>query len=87
MSLMPSCKDITKHSSDYLDKQIPLWKRPGYWLHLMMCVNCQRYLNQLKLTISTLGKTQEASLPDISEQQVQDIVGKLQKQTAKIDDK
>lgn len=92
MSLMPSCKDITKHSSDYLDRQLPWWERIGYWLHLMMCVHCRRYLEQFKLTIRTLGKIQEASPPDVSKQQVQDIVEQLQKehlqkQTAKIDEK
>ena len=86
MSLMPSCKDITKHSSDYLDRQLPLRKRASYWLHLMMCVNCRRYLEQLQLTIMTLGRTKEATPPDVSEQQVQDIVKKMQKPTAKIDE-
>ena len=87
MSLMPSCKDITKHSSDYLDRQLPWWKRVGFWMHLMMCVHCRRYLEQLKLTITTLGQTKEAVPPDVSAQQVQAIVDQMQKQTAKIDDK
>ena len=87
MSLMPSCKDITKHSSDYLDNQLPWWKRPGYRMHLMMCVSCQRYLDQLKLTIATLSHTKEATPPEVSPQQVQDIVEQLQKQTAKTDEK
>ena len=87
MSLMPSCKDITKHSSDYLDRQLPWWGRVGYWLHLLMCVHCRRYIDQLKLTITTLGQTQEAIPPEISEQQVQDIVAQMQKQAPRTDEK
>ena len=87
MSLMPSCKDVTKHSSDYLDRQLPWWKRIGYWLHLLMCVHCRRYIDQLKLTITTLGQTQEAAPPEISEQQVQDIVAKMQKQASTLDER
>ncbi len=85
MSLMPSCKDITEHSSDYLDRHMPWWKRVNYWLHLLMCVHCRRYFAQLKLTISTLGRTREASPPTVDEQQVQSIVVHLQKQMAKTD--
>ena len=87
MSLMPSCKDITKHSSDYLDRQLPWWERAGYWMHLMMCVHCRRYLEQLKLTIMTLGQTKEATPPDVSNQQIQDIVEQMQKESAPIDKK
>ena len=87
MSLMPSCKDLTKHSSDYLDHRLPWWQRPGYWLHLMMCVHCRRYLEQLRLTIASLGKTPEATPPEVSEAQVQNIVEQLQKQAEKTHEK
>jgi len=87
MSLMPSCKDITKHSSDYLDRQLPWWERGSYWMHRMMCINCRRYLDQLKLTILTLGRSKEATPPDVSKQQVQDIGEQMKKSTAKIDER
>ncbi len=78
---MPSCQDITKHASDYLDRSLPWWKRLGFRVHLFMCVNCQRYLDQLKLTIATIGKSQAATPPVIEEQQVHDIVKVIQQQT------
>ena len=80
---MPSCKDITHHSSDYLDRHMPWHKRIGYKLHLLMCVNCKRYVEQLKLTISTLGHTQEATPPKVSEKQAEDISKRLLKKVAK----
>jgi hypothetical protein len=78
--MMPSCKEITEHSSDYLDRNLPWWKRPGYWLHLMMCVHCRRYLQQLKLTIGTIAKSPDSIPPNLTDKQVDDIVKKMQQQ-------
>lgn len=80
MSLMPSCKDITEHASDYLEHHLSLRQRLGYRLHLFMCVNCRRYLDQLQLTIRTIGKTPQASPPPVAPQQVQEIVERLRQQ-------
>jgi len=80
---MPSCKEVTEHSSDYIDRNLPWWKRPGYWLHLAMCVHCRRYVKQLKLTINTISKTPEATPPDVSSEQVQKIVEKIKQSTQK----
>ncbi len=74
---MPSCKDITEHSSDYLDHNLPWWKRPGYWLHFAMCVHCRRYINHLKLTIDTISKSPDATIPDVSAEKIQTIVEKM----------
>ena len=81
--MMPSCKDITEHSSDYLDRNLPWWKRPGYWLHLAMCVHCRRYVEQLKLTIATIGKSPNAIPPSISTNEMQTIVEKMKQSTKK----
>jgi len=78
---MPSCKDITEHSSDYLDRNLPWWKRMGYWLHLVMCVHCRRYVDQLKLTIDAIGKSPDATTPDISPEEIQTIVEKMKHAT------
>ncbi len=78
---MPSCKDITEHSSDYLDRNLPWWKRMGYWLHFVMCVHCRRYLDQLKLTIDTIGKSPEATTPNVSPEEIQAIVEKMKQST------
>jgi len=80
--MMPSCKDITEHSSDYLDHNLPWWKRPGYWLHLAMCVHCRRYVDQLRLTIDTIGKSPDATTPGVNAGEIQAIVEKM-KQSSK----
>lgn len=81
MSLMPSCKDITEHSSDYLDRNMSLMQRMAFRAHLFMCVNCQRYVSQLKLTISTLGKMDKAEPQPVDDQQVQAIIKKLKQKS------
>ncbi len=80
---MPSCKDITEHSSDYLEHNLPWWKRPGYWLHLAMCVHCRRYVDQLKLTIGAISKSPDATPPNISTEEIQAIVEKMKQSTKK----
>jgi hypothetical protein len=81
MSLMPSCKDVTEHASDYLDRNMPLMQRMAFRVHLFICNNCSRYLSQLKLTIATLGKIEEAVPQPVDERQVQDIVEKMKQQS------
>lgn len=78
---MPSCKEITEKSSDYLDHNLPWWKRPGYWMHLAVCVHCRRYVEQLKLTIGVIGKSPEATPPSVSSEHVQEIVEKMKHST------
>jgi hypothetical protein len=80
MSIMPSCKDVTEHASEYLDHNMPLMKRVAFRMHLFICDNCARYLSQLKLTIATLGKIEEAVPQPIDDQKVQAIVENLKKQ-------
>ena len=79
MKLMPSCKDITEHSSDYLDRNLSLVQRLGFRMHLFMCVNCRRYLDQFKLTIKTVGKIKQAET-EANDQQVEIIMQEI-KQT------
>ncbi len=74
MNFMPSCQDITKHSSDYLDRSLPRWRRLGIWFHMMMCVNCRRYVSQLQLTIATIRKHPKSNPPPVSNEQVDDVV-------------
>ena len=77
MKGMPSCKDITNQSSDYLEGNQTLLQRLGFKMHIFMCVNCKRYLSQLKLTIATIGQTKDAIPQPVDEQHVHEIVEKL----------
>jgi hypothetical protein len=60
---MLSCKDVTKLLSESMDRSLPLGKRVGVRLHLLICKFCARYERQLLLireTARRLAATVEA---------------------------
>lgn len=40
MFLMPSCREVKDHLTEYLDGSLPFHRRMGIRLHLMMCRMC-----------------------------------------------
>jgi len=44
---MLSCKDVTRLLSEAMDHSLPLGKRIGVRLHLLICKFCVRYERQL----------------------------------------
>ena len=63
---MFQCKDIAEEASNYLDGDLPIRKRVGLFLHLVICSCCREYLHQIKQTINTVAqyKPQEQHLTD-----------------------
>ena len=53
---MLSCKDITEKANQYLDKEVSLFTRVEMKIHMFICDNCKRYVEQLRTTIAALGK-------------------------------
>jgi hypothetical protein len=51
---MLSCKDVTQLISESMDTSLPIGKRIGMRLHLLMCKFCSRYERQLLLIRDTL---------------------------------
>lgn len=74
---MLSCKDITEKADDYLDHRLPLANRVALQLHLFVCVNCRRYLHQLKLTIGVLHQLKDTSVCD--DEQVNSTLRRIKK--------
>ena len=59
---MLSCKNVTQLLSESMDHSLPLGKRIGVRLHLLMCKFCARYERQLLLireTVRRLVATEE----------------------------
>ncbi|MDH5357928.1 MAG: hypothetical protein OEW63_04815 [Gammaproteobacteria bacterium] len=52
---MFQCKDVAEEASNYIDGELPLGKRIGLLLHLVVCSCCRNYLQQLRSTISTIA--------------------------------
>jgi len=44
---MLSCKDVTQLISESMDRSLPLGKRIGVRIHLLVCRFCKRYERQL----------------------------------------
>ncbi|GAA4359378.1 zf-HC2 domain-containing protein [Kangiella marina] len=55
---MLSCKHTIAQGTDYLDKELGFWRKVEMKMHLMICVNCRRYVKQLKQTVIMLSKGQ-----------------------------
>jgi hypothetical protein len=50
---MLSCKDVTQLLSESMDATLPVGKRIGVRLHLLICKFCARYKRQLLLIRET----------------------------------
>lgn len=53
---MMSCKEVADQVTDYLDGRVPHGKKIGVWLHLMMCVRCRTYVQQMRQVIVLTGE-------------------------------
>lgn len=54
--VLPDCKEVAELSSNSLDESLPLKKRLGLKLHIMMCKFCRRNNEQLYLIRELIGK-------------------------------
>ena len=65
---MLRCKDVAEKASAYIDNELPIRTRLSMKMHLFICYKCQRYVKQLKTTISSLAGLQnyQTDLPSES---------------------
>jgi len=59
---MLSCKNVTQLISESMDTSLPIGKRIGVRVHLLMCKFCSRYERQLLLireTVRRIAATEE----------------------------
>lgn len=57
---MLSCKDATRLISQSMDASLPVTKRIGVRIHLLICIYCTRYEKQLRLIRETLRRLSAA---------------------------
>ena len=55
MKPMLACRDITELVTSYLERDLTLWDRLRFQLHLGMCRHCRAYVRQMKATIRLSG--------------------------------
>jgi anti-sigma factor RsiW len=64
MALEPelTCKELVELVTEYLDDALPSVDRARFEAHVAICPGCQTYLDQMHMTIDTLGFLPEESL-------------------------
>ena len=53
---MLKCRDVAQHASAFIDGQIPWHQRPAWYLHLLVCHHCRRFVRHLRTTIQVAGR-------------------------------
>jgi anti-sigma factor RsiW len=60
------CRQAVALVTDYLEDALPRRQRRRFERHLRQCPNCSRYLEQIRLTIDTVGHVEPETLdPDM----------------------
>lgn len=58
-----SCKELVELITEYLEGTLPPENKARFEQHLAFCDWCKTYLEQMRLTIRTLGELTEESIP------------------------
>jgi anti-sigma factor RsiW len=58
-----SCRELVEVITDYLEGTLPDDDRRRFEEHLAECPYCVNYLEQMRVTIATLGELREDSIP------------------------
>jgi predicted anti-sigma-YlaC factor YlaD len=67
-----TCKELVELVTEYLDETLPPLEKARFEDHLAVCPYCRTYLDQMKQTISVLGKlTEESIAPQTREELLQ----------------
>ena len=59
-----SCKELVELITEYLEGSLPPEDKARFEQHLAFCDWCRTYLEQMRLTIHTLGELSEESIPE-----------------------
>lgn len=49
---MLTCREVAEQASDYVDGRMTRRQALGFRLHLSLCKNCRRFIDQFRTTIS-----------------------------------
>ena len=57
-----SCQEFVELVTDYLEGVLPAGDRARFEAHLAICPGCNRYFDQMRLTIAAVGQLTEESI-------------------------
>jgi hypothetical protein len=58
-----SCQEVVELVTDYLDQTLPADDTSLFEQHINFCDGCEWYLDQMRATISTVGRIREEEVP------------------------
>jgi hypothetical protein len=58
-----SCQEVVELVTDYLDQALPADEASVFEQHVNFCDGCDWYLDQMRTTISTVGRITEEDVP------------------------
>ncbi len=58
-----SCRELVQVVNDYIEGMLSPADRKRFEQHLAICPGCQIYLDQMRQTISVVGRLSEESIP------------------------
>lgn len=72
---MLNCNEINELGGEYASGELSFRERISVWVHLLMCVHCRRYVEQLKLTLESIKFV--SPLKDCSEDELMETMDML----------
>jgi anti-sigma factor RsiW len=58
-----ACNEFVELVTEYLEGTLPLEERERFEQHLALCDGCDTYLEQMRQTVSLMGRLPEESIP------------------------
>jgi anti-sigma factor RsiW len=58
-----SCQEVVEVVTDYLEGKLSPEAVAIFEAHLAICDGCQWYVDQMRITIATVGRIEEADVP------------------------
>ena len=58
-----SCQEVVELVTDYLENALPAEEAAPFEQHLNFCDGCVWYVDQIRSTVATVGRIEEASVP------------------------
>ena len=59
-----TCQEVVEVVTDYVEGRMPPEDVAIFEAHLDLCDGCKWYVDQMRITIATVGRIDEADVPD-----------------------
>ena len=59
-----SCQEVVELVTDYLEGALPAAQVSLFEQHILFCEGCLTYLEQMRLTVSAVGRVDSGDVPD-----------------------